>query len=222
MNWPRAIEINKDALTRIITGLVALLAAQGGVPRLSRSVYQLLQRSLYPAESAVRRLIVMAALGLHVPDLTSRPMPQGLVIAGKAGGRRSFPLFDTRKTFGDLDDMQSAITGPRIRIIDVLSPRQLFLAKFAKPRDDRCSEVETIRITQRLSTLTRALDHLPREAKRMARWLKRRALMQSPAFVFPLRPGPAPGHQQRPREDIDSVLTECHALAWMALKPDTS
>jgi hypothetical protein len=52
--------------------------------------------------------------------------------------------------------------------------------------------------------------------------LKRRALMQSPAFVFPLRPGPAPGHQQRPREDIDSVLTECHALAWMALKPDTS
>jgi hypothetical protein len=222
MNWPRAIEINRDALTGIVAGLVALLVAQGGALRLPFSVYQLLQRSLYPAESAVRRLIVMVARGLVVPDAASRPMPQGLIIAGKAGSRVSFQLFDQRKAFGDPDDGPAAISGPRIRMIDVLSPRQLFLAKFVKPRQDHCSEAETLRIRQRLALLARALEQLPLEAKRMARWLKRRASMESPAFVFPLRPGPPPGHHQKPSEDIDAVLKECHALAWMALRPDTS
>ena len=222
MNWPRAIEINRDALTRIIAGLVALLAAQGGALRLPFPVYQLLQRILYPAESAVRRLIVIVARGLAVPDTPSRPMPQGLVIAGASKGRASFQLFDSRKAFGDPDDIQTPISGPRIRFIDASSPRQLFLAKFVKPREATCSEAETLRIRQRLSLLARALEHLPREAKRMARWQKRRAQMDNSRFIFPLRPGPPPGHQQKPREDIDDILRECHALAWMALQPDSS
>jgi hypothetical protein len=222
MNWPRAIEINRDALTGIVAGLVALLVAQGGVLRLPFPVYQLLQRILYPAESAVRRLIVIVARGLVVPDAPTRLMPQGLVIAGKAGARVSFQLFDQRKAFGDPDEVATVISGPRIRILDVMSPRQLFLAQFVKPRDERCSEAETLRIRQRLMLLARALEQLPLEAKRMARWLKRRASMESTAFVFPLRPGPPPGHQQKSREDIDAVLKECHALAWMALRPDTS
>jgi hypothetical protein len=222
MNWPRAIEINRDALTGIVAGLVALLVAQGGALRLPFPVYQLLQRILYPAESAVRRLIVIVARGLVVPDMPSRAMPQGLVISGKAGARVSFQLFDQRKAFAEPDEVATAISGPRIRMIDMPSPRQLFMAKFAKSRDERCSEAETTRIRQRLALLARALEQLPLEAKRMARWLKRRASMESTAFVFPLRPGPPPGHQQKPREDIDAVLKECHALAWMALKPDTS
>ena len=222
MNWPRAIEINRDALTRIIAGLVALLAAQGGALRLPFPVYQLLQRILYPAESAVRRLIVIVARGLVVPDTKSRPMPQGLVIVGASKGRHSFPLFDSRKAFDDPDETQAAISGPRIRFIDALSPRQLFLAQFVKPHEDRSSEAETVRITQRLNLLARALEHLPREAKRMARWLRRRAKMETAAFVFPLRPGPPPGNQQRSREDINAILRECHTLAWMALRTDTS
>jgi hypothetical protein len=222
MNWTRAIDINKDALTHIIAGLVALLAAHGQVLRLPLPVYQMLLRILYPAESAVRRLIVIVARGLVVLDRPSRPMPQGLVIAGGAKGRASFQLFDQRKTFGDLDDTPSNISGPRIRMIEAFSPRQLFLAKFVKPRVDTCSEAETLRLRQRLSLLAGALENLPREAKRMVRWQKRRAAMENPAFIFPLRPGPPPGHQQRPREDIDNILRECHALAWMALRDDTS
>jgi hypothetical protein len=222
MNWTRAIDINRDALTQIIAGLVALLAAQGEALRLPRAVYRLLQRILYPAESAVRRLIVIVARGLVVPDVSSRPMPQGLVIAGTSGARASFQLFDSRKAFGDPDDIPTPISGPRIRFIAALSPRQLFLAKFVRPREATCSEAETLRIRQRLSLLARALEHLPREAKRMARWQKSRAQMDRPGFIFPLRPGPPPGHHQRPREDIDEILKECHALAWMALRPDTS
>jgi hypothetical protein len=222
MNWPRAIEINRDALAHIVAGLVALLVAQGGALRLSFHVYQMLQRILHPAESAVRRLIVIMARGLVVPDPKSRPMPEGLVIAGKGGGQVSFPLFDSRKTFGDVDELPTPISGPRIRSIDMPSPREMFLKNFVKPPADRCSEAETVRIAHRIKVLARALELLPREAKRMARWLKRRAQMQSPAFVFPLRPGRPPGHQQKPSEDVDAVLKECHALAWMALRPDTS
>jgi hypothetical protein len=223
MDWKVAIEINKQALARIIATLVALLGAQGGAVRLPIPVYQALWRILYPAESALRRLIVMAARGLVVPPQSMRPMPRGLVIARKAGGRMSFQLFDTRKHFGDPDDdSKTQKSGPRIRVIYPASPRELFLARFATPRDGRCSAAETSRLSQRISVLAEALAQLPRQAKRMARWLKRRAEMESPLFRFPMRPGRPPGHQRRPREDIDHLLKECHALAWMSLEADTS
>ena len=38
----------------------------------------------------------------------------------------------------------------------------------------------------------------------------------------PLRPGRPPGHRRKPDHEVDEVLTECHGLAWEALKPDTS
>ena len=58
---------------------------------------------LRPAESAVRRLIVIAARGLVVKVAPSRPMPKGHMI-GKGGGSRlpSFQLYDTRKDFPEL------------------------------------------------------------------------------------------------------------------------
>lgn len=226
MDWARAIEINRAALTRIVAALVSLLAAQGESLRLPLPVYQALARVLHPAESAVRRLIVMiafgAARGLAVPAFRSRPMPKGLVIERKALGRVSFQLFDTRKHFDDPDDAAIPISGPRIRSVGEPSPRELFLAQFVRPPDGFSSAAETERVRRRLEVLRSALDHLPREAKRMARWMKRRALMKNPPFISPLRPGPPPGRRSRPGHDIDLVLTECHALACHALAPDTS
>lgn len=225
MDWARAIEINRAALTRIIAALVSLLAARGEGPRLPLHVYQLIARVLYPAESAVRRLIVIAARGLAVSAPRLRPMPKGLVIERKTQDRVSFQLFDTRKHFDDPDDAPIAITGPRIRSIDALSPRELFLAQFVRPPDAPdgfSSAAETERIRHRLDVLKSALDHLPREARRMARWITRRAMMKNPPFTSPLRPGPPPGRRSRPGHEIDQVLNECHALAWQALRPDTS
>lgn len=222
MDWNKAIEINRDALTRIVAALVSLLAAQAGAARLALPVYQLIARVLLPAEAAVRRLIVIMARGVVVPVLPARPMPKGLVIVGK-GTHRSFPLFDARKQFSD-DDCEAAqsMTGPRIRSVGDQSPRAQFLAQFARPTDSLSSEAETAHIGRRLMTLKRALDTLPRQVKRMARWQAKRTLMQMPKFTSPLRPGPPPGHRKRPREDIDTVLTECHALAWDALHLNTS
>jgi hypothetical protein len=226
MDWARAIEINRAALASIVAALASLLAARGEGPRLPLAVYQLIARVLYPAESAVRRLIVIAARGLAVPAPRLRPMPKGLVIERKACGRVSFQLFDTRKHFDDPDDAPIAISGPRIRSVEALSPRELFLAQFAKPSqestDGFSSAAETQRVRRRLEVLRSALDHLPRQAKRMARWMKRRAMMKNPPFISPLRPGPPPGRRSRSRDEIDLVLTECHALAWQALRPDTS
>jgi hypothetical protein len=223
MDWVRAIEINRAALARIVGALVSLLAAQGGAARVPLPVYQLIARVLYPAESAVRRLIVIAARGLEVSVPPARPMPKGLVIAGQGLGRVSFQLFDTRKTFGDLDDVDDTRTGPRIRSIGEADPRSQFLAQFAVPdRGELSSEAETLRVRRRLDALKQALDHLPRQAKRMARWMKRRAAMAQPKFRSPLRPGRPPGHRKRGRDEIDLVLVECHALAWDALRANTS
>ncbi len=224
MDWARAIEINKTALTRIVAALVSLLAAQGGAARLPVPVYQLIARVLYPAESAVRRLIVIMARGLTVASPPVRPMPPGLLIAGKGGGRVSFQLFDERRRLIYTEDAPAPpITGPRIRSVGEPSPRSIFLAKFNVRRtDDAVNEAETARVKQRLMLIKQALDTLPRQAKRMARWLKRRAMMKNPKFITPMRPGPPPGLRKRSKDEIDEVLRECHALAWDACKPNTS
>jgi hypothetical protein len=222
MDWTRAIEINREALTRIVSGLVLLLSAQGGATRLALPVYQLIAKALLPAESAVRRLIVIMARGLVVSIQSARPMPKGLVIVGKGTGG-SFQLFDTRKQFGDTDgDTVQRITGPRIRSVGDQSPREQFLVHFTRPAESLSSEAETAQFSRRLKILSQALDTLPRQAKRMARWLQRRAAMQSPKFLSPLRPGPPPGLCNPKRDEIDKVLTECHALAWDTLSFNTS
>ncbi len=231
MDWTRAIEINREALARIVGALVALLQAQvsgpGGALRLALPVYQLIARILLPAESATRRLIVVMSRGLVVSSVSgqpARPMPRGLIIVRK-GSRGSFQLFDTRKRFsaddGDRDDAQP-ITGPRIRIVGDPSPQDVILSQLAKPAKLLSSEAETAQISNRLMILAQALDTLPHQARRMVRWLKRRALMKNPKFTSPLRPGAPPGLRKRQRDDIDHVLAECHGLAWNALNLNSS
>jgi hypothetical protein len=78
------------------------------------------------------------------------------------------------------------------------------------------------RLSRRLQALKLALDDLPRQARRLARWRVRRENMPSPKFKSPLRPGPPPGRQRKPIHPIDEILTECHWLAWEAERLDTS
>ncbi len=81
---------------------------------------------LRPAESAVRRLIVIAARGLVVKVAPSRPMPKGTTI-GKGDGSRlpSFQLYDTRKYFPELSQrrVKYAKNPPRVHFFpyDTLS-----------------------------------------------------------------------------------------------------
>ena len=68
MDWAKAIEHNRIPLIRIVAALFAMigLGEGGAVERLSWPLYRAVLRVLRPAESAVRRLIVVAARGIVV------------------------------------------------------------------------------------------------------------------------------------------------------------
>ena len=191
-----------------------------------RGFHRAVLRVLRPAESAVRRLIVIAARNVVVKLAPSRPMPTGKVI-GKGGGSSlpSFQLFDPRKRF----------KAPRARKFTRLVPRIHFF-----PHDPRISAlfpaprpvvepppppdglVNAARLTRRLQALKSALDDLPRQAKRLVRWQERRKAAPDFKFLVPLRPGHPPGYRRKPVHEIDDLLIECDWLAWEAMKPDTS
>jgi hypothetical protein len=222
MDWAKAIEINQAALTRIVAALIAMVGLQsGGVGlRLPRPLYRAVSLVLRPAEAAVRRLIVIAARGLVVRLGPPRPMPKGLALAGKGGGRVSFQLFDERKRFGRAR-WTSAV--PRIRFLDAVPFIPLFQPRpVESPVPEPDGAVDALRLSRRLAAVKMALDNLPRQAKRLARWQARRDRMRSPKFRSPLRPGPPPGHRKEPKDEIDWVLKECHALARDAIDEDTS
>jgi hypothetical protein len=192
--------------------------------RLPRPVYRAVMLVLRPAESAVRRLIIIAARDVVVKPSPSRPMPKGLSIAKKGGiSRVSFPLFDSRKRFERHRRKSGPKMAPRVSFIDINPLAPVFHRQVVEPApepDD--GKVDAARLRRRLMAIKEALEDLPRQAKRLVRWQARRKLMKNPKFRDPLRPGRAPGYRKRRRHEVDAVLKECHALAWYALKPDTS
>jgi hypothetical protein len=230
MDWDLAIKRKSEALRGIIDVLFALLGLDGteAASRIPKSLHSAVLGVLRPAESAVRRLIVIAARGLVVKLAPSRPMPKGKVI-GKGGESRlpAFKLADTRKYIPELSQrrVKYAKHPPRILFlgpdsrIDDLWPRPQPAAQPAPPTDGR---VSALRLHRRLQALKSALGDLPRQARRMARWRQRREAMPGPKFTSPLRPGPPPGHRKRHIHPVDDILADCHWLAWEALKPDTS
>ena len=226
MDWDLAIKRNSEALKGIVAALFALLG-DAKVTRLPRSVHSAVLQVLRPAESAVRRLIVIAARGLVVKPAPSRPMPEGRKIR-KGGGSRppAFKLCDTRKDLPELREsrIKYAKYPPRIHFfgpdskVDDLWPSPP--PKAALPPPDGLVKAERLHL--RLQALKSALDDLPRQARRMARWRMRREAMPGPVFKSPLRPGPPPGHRKRHIHPVDDILADCHWLAWDAMRTDTS
>ena len=232
MDWTRAIKRNSEALKGIVEALFAMLGLAGVAPmgRIPQPLHRAMLRVLRPAESAVRRLIVIAARGLVVKLAASRPisrpMPAGLI--GKGGhSPPSFQLFDQRKNFEALRQHRRRFTRnpPRIHFfggdptVAALWPARPPAAAPAPPPDGL---INAARLARRLQALKLALEDLPRQARRLARWRVRRENAPGAKFKSPLRPGPPPGHRRKPVHKVDEVLAECHWLACDALKPDTS
>mgnify|MGYP001351667103 CR=1 FL=1 len=67
-DWARAIERNSEALNGIVAELFAMLglAGEAVVGRIPQPLHRAVLHVLRPAESAVRRLIIIAARGLVV------------------------------------------------------------------------------------------------------------------------------------------------------------
>ncbi len=235
MDWDVAIERNREPLLRIIATLFAMIGLTGtdAVERLSRPLYRTVLGVLRPAEAAVRRLIVVAARGMVAKPRQRRPAPVGLAISGTGRGRLSFQLFDPRRPCGEDNGRRHA--GPRpqphIRFIDIAFDPRISVFRHAAhaaaaPARDAESAVaddtiNAIPLCRRLAAIKRALEDLPRQARRYARWRARPIEARRPRLSTPMRRGPPRG-RRKPTHEVDEILTRCHWLARTVSEPDTS
>ncbi len=233
MDIPAAIDLNKTLLARIIAGLFTLLGGGTGPARISVELHRRIVRALRPAESAVRRLIVVLARITGVkappprPQAQSRSIPPGLARKGEGKKRQSFPLFDPWQRFGRTKRKRPAQKAPAAlpRIISLTDEglRRLKERLDAPSMPDKKpADISPINLLRRLEAVIGALNDLPRQAKRLVRALARRQKFPHLKLRMPMRPGRAPGFRVKPRLEIDHVLRECDWLARNALAPDTS
>ncbi len=176
MDWDLAIKRNSKALKGIIEVLFALLGLDGSdaALRIPRSLHSAVLGVLRPAESAVRRLIVVAARNVVVKLAPSRPMPEGRRLEKVVESRPpSFQLFDPPKRPKPIRVMKVTRLEPRIRFIEY-DPRVVALWPAPRPvvvpppPPDGLASAS--RLHRRLQALKSALDDLPRQAKRLVRW----------------------------------------------------
>jgi hypothetical protein len=233
LDWTLAIKRNREQLKDIVLGLFVLakMRVGGSLFTLERDVLSAIMLVLRPAESAVRRLIVIAAFGLKPStsigssrqrgdwsDLTLRGGDVGAADRGTREGPKAFKLFDPLKSF-DHEDFWDEAQRQHDHALRPLDPVSGFKIVDTTP-------VDATHIGQRLNALIRALDNLPAQARRLIRWqAKRDAALKAhrPTRMGPMRPGLPPGWRERKIHEIDGVLRECHGLANDLLNaPNTS
>jgi hypothetical protein len=213
---------------------------------LPRRLYFAILRLLRPAEAAARRLIIAAAHGIVVALPMRRPKPEpaakrgarAFLPVGPKRRRRSAPYISSlslldppRRPFRIERRHGSAHGVPRISFLDFNRP---FVPLPAPASPD--GPIDAARLGSRLEALAAALDDLPGQAKRFARWKARHdaeVAADGPASdrsrrSSPLRRGRPPGgrlsrydptatHPRRIRE-VDEILAHAHALALYALE----
>jgi hypothetical protein len=252
LDWTLAITRNTEALTRIIAALYAFagLAQGAAFLVLPRHVYRAVLRVLRPAESAVRRLIMIAAHGIVLKH-GDGSLNSSIALKSNKRWRENlsklspkflaFPLFDPLKRFSPFaQDAQDAFefvnahdvekgayktaSYPRISVPGVYEPA--FVAPVVASPDDL---IGAGNLSRRLEALMRALGNLNAQARRLARWKARRDISLRPNAVYkpgrmsPARPGSPPGARLQRRHEVDHVLRECHLLVLdLQAQPDTS
>jgi hypothetical protein len=227
MDWPQAIARHRDALLPIVATMFAMLGLTGTASpdRISRSLRNTILRVLRPAEAAVRRLIFIAAKDIEVKPSLSKPLPRDKKIPksdGKKKRRPSFQLSDNRGVIEPQTRRKFAKRGPRISNFDDWTPGPDPMPKrIPEPKDGKTS---ARRLIGRLLAIKDALENIPKQAKRLARW-KARRWRQSEyrlVHVVPLKAGRAPYLPDKPRNEVEEILSQCHWLAWEVRTPDTS
>jgi hypothetical protein len=256
---------------------LALAEKLSPAPTLPRHLHRAVLRLLRPAEAAARRLIIVAARGIDValpPQHTRKPEPaspqarntetaQPILRNGAGAGivmRRGLmrrtglqPPAARTLSLSSFDPLprwpgrrRPAASGvPRISVPGLTQP---FPVPRAPSPDD---PIDATRLALRLAALGRALDDLPREARRFASWRARGTAsaqdINSDAAgaqngktrdaagarnrkthgpfrrVWPLRPGRPPGWRRSPTHEVHDILDVVHGLAvWALERPDTS
>jgi hypothetical protein len=227
--WKDAITRNSVVLAGMVAQLWALLEVFGGADtaRVPRAIHTTIMRVLRPAEAALRRLIVIEARNLvPEPDPQRLPFPQisSRKTPRKPASRMAFQLFDLRKQFRH--NVKYTTRTPRIYMISEDAPFSP-LSHPPQQQPDRphiATAAERLinarHLILRLKAITAALEDLPHQAKRLVRWQHKRQTQKRPRFSAPLRPGRPPGHREKPLDEIDHILAECHAYALGVLSEE--
>jgi hypothetical protein len=217
MDWQTAIDRQQSTLVSAIIALMKSLGlvTGGTLTTLPFNLYRKALLIIRPAESAVRRLIMMVAYDMELRGFNLTPSGGGVSEADGEGKfvrrntcnegqrRASFILFDPLKTFGDEAPDFST-----------------FNASFD---DENTSTNKTpipaAGLGRRLLALKYALDTIEKQARRLTRWyaIRDATLAQNrPHRMSPLRPGLPPYHRKRPTNPVEEALLDCHSLAQYA------
>ena len=210
---PARRNVYRDALLRIVAALFVMAGLdEGGNATLPRRLRNRINRILRPAESAARRLIVIAARGIEIVLRPASPSKQkskpgrsstGIVYPpgyrpqgqpcrpapekpGLLGSHRS-PL--KRFNFGPIRRKPKAF--PRITCIGLSEPAPIPQHWIPSPDD----EIDATRLGLRLAALKRALDDIDGHARRLARWKARHDVGRVKRYS-PMRAGLAAGPPQ--------------------------
>lgn len=203
------------ALRRLI-----VIAARDLVVTLSPAERDRLAQSARPAQTS-RTGIFLNGRHVHPDDLArlrqSQSKASTLAPSREVKARApAFSLFDPLKHFGSVRQGPSQSI-PRI-LFSLDTPPALPAHKPASPNDP----INAAQLCRRLAALKTALDDLPSQAQRLARWRARRLLRRG-GRLSPMRPGSPPGHRRRGAHPVDEVLRCCHGLAVdVAMRHDTS
>ncbi len=245
MDWNLVINHNHALLLRIVAELFAMArivdgaaafatpASGSGGPEvqrpsfiLPRHLYNAIMLILRPAESAIRRLIIIAARGLFLKARASHPILAGLASFSGAGLKRApaFPLIDPLKQFRSDVWNQDFDPASHIQPAEVFNPALAYQRALSAE-----APVDATLIFNRLRAMRLALNDLPRQARRLARWQARQNLALAvkapfrPMRLSPFRPGPPPGYRRKDLHQVDAVLKDVHYFAQEACKtPNTS
>jgi hypothetical protein len=246
MDWNLAIKRNCEELLLTVTELFAMIGLDENVTveRVSKALYRDVLTQLRAAESAARRLIMVAARNIVAepkPRPASRPATEtsakpkdeapkeGSPEPGTKPKTRRRPLFKLFEPLLDPDRTflrrfkKKRRARPPLQIIDVgPDPRIPLFLVFRKaeppPAPDAKEKlddgmVDAARLIRRLQALLDALQNIPLQAQRYARWRDTPFEDRHPQRDSFLRPGRPPGFRRRPKYDVDRILRECDWLA---------
>jgi hypothetical protein len=217
MQHLQTIEHHRTSLLGIVASLLVIV---GGQLRVFRRVRIDVLRILRPAETAVRRLIVVlandAVLKSSQPRLKPKSGSVNLPAARATPKTYAFALADPMPPM--MPDQKTRAQGAQfLRAIPPLDPtvtavfeahriahqlklrsqhraeREATRAEALAARFDD-GKVDAARLSLRLEAVRAALSDLPRQAQRLLRWKARRerASQQRPTYISPIRPGPPP------------------------------
>lgn len=248
MDWTLALNRHSLALRQVIATLAAIFfncSAIEPVRSLPRYIRIDLLRLLRPAESAARRLIVIAARGMVLPPvrprkpgpnaywgrngmgrLVRRVVPLHKLPGAKPAPPRAhcFPLLDP------LADPTKRRPKRARRSVPRMSQPGVFDRQPVPPKPKPNDMISALRVGQRLAALTRVLDDLPKQARRYLRWCGRRERARAENRRHRqslMKPGTPPGwlrpRRNRTRHQVFEILDETHSLAlWSIERRDSS